>query len=140
MSGMESAPGPETVIDGRRILYFGGTGYFGLHGHPAVLRAAARALPRYGTHSATSRAGFGDNPVLLEVESRLTDFFEAEAAAYFGSGYLGILVLGQALAGRYDAVFVDEQAHFCVRDAAASFGKPVFRFRHRDPDDLERIL
>jgi 8-amino-7-oxononanoate synthase len=140
MHGMESAPGAETVFDGRRYLYFGGTGYFGLHGHPAVIRAGLRAFPRYGVHSATSRAGFGDNPVLLEVEKRLREFFREEDAVYFGSGYLGSLLLGQALADRYDAVFVDESAHFCVMDAVSTFGKPVIRFRHRDPDELKRKI
>jgi 7-keto-8-aminopelargonate synthetase-like enzyme len=137
---MESPPGANTVLDGRRYLYFGGTGYFGLHGHPAVVRTGIRAFHRYGTHSATSRAGFGTNPVLLEVETRLREFFREDDAAYFGSGYLGSLVLAQALADRYDVVFVDEQAHFCIRDTASSPGKPVFQFRHRDPDDLAKKL
>lgn len=140
MHGMESPPGAETVLDGRRYLYFAGTGYFGLHGHPAVIRAGVRAFHKYGTHSATSRAGFGRNPALLEVEARLREFFREDDAVYFGSGYLGSLVLAQALADRYDAVFVDEQAHFCIRDSASSPGKPVFRFRHRDPDDLAKQL
>jgi 8-amino-7-oxononanoate synthase len=140
MPGMESAPGAETVLDGRRYLYFGGTGYFGLHGHPAVIRAGQRAFPKYGTHSATSRAGFGDNPVLLEVEERLRGFFGKEDAVYFGSGYLGSLLLGQALADRYDVIFVDELAHFCVMDAVSTFAKPVIRFRHRDPDELKKAI
>jgi 7-keto-8-aminopelargonate synthetase-like enzyme len=137
---MESPPGAETVIDGRRYLYFAGTGYYGLHGHPAVVRAGIRAFQRYGTHSAASRAGFGGNPALLEVEARLREFFRQDDAAYFGSGYLGSLVLTQALADRYDKLFIDEQAHFCIRDAAASPGKPVFRFHHRDPEDLAKKL
>jgi 8-amino-7-oxononanoate synthase len=140
MSGMESAPRAETVLDGRRYLYFGGTGYFGLQGHPAVIRAGLRAFPRYGTHSATSRAGFGDNPVLLDVERRLQQFFHEEAAVYFGSGYLGSLILGQALADLTDIVFVDELAHFSINDAVSALGKPVARFRHRDPDDLRKTL
>ena len=45
---MQSPPGPETVIDGRRYLYFGGTGYLGLQGHPDVIRAACEAAEQYG--------------------------------------------------------------------------------------------
>jgi 7-keto-8-aminopelargonate synthetase-like enzyme len=137
---MESPPGAETVLDGRPYLYFGGTGYFGLHGHPAVIRAGVRAFSKYGTHSATSRSGFGNNPSLLEVEARLREFFGEDDAAYFGSGYLGSLVLAQVLADRYDAIFVDEQAHFCIRDTASSPGKPVIQFHHRDPEDLAKKL
>lgn len=140
MAVMQSPPGAEVILDGRRCLYFGGTGYFGLHGHPAVIRAGVRAFKKYGTHNATSRAGFGNNPVLLEVEASLREFFQEEDAVYFGSGYLGSLVLTQALSPEADVLFVDESAHFCINDAIRSPGKPVFRFRHRDPDDLAKKL
>ena len=140
VNGMESAPGAVTSIGGKRCLYFAGTGYFGLHGHPEVIRAGVEAFQKYGTHSATSRTGFGNNPVLLEVEERLTEFFGEAEAAYFGSGYLSSLVLAQGLADQYDAIFVDEAAHFCIRDSAPSLGKPVFSFRHRDPEDLNKKL
>ncbi len=137
---MGSPPGPETIINGRRYLYFCGTGYYGLHSHPAVIRAGIKAFQKYGTHSATSRSGFGNNPVLLDLEQKLREFFGQEEAVTFASGYLGSLVLAQALAGRYEAVFVDEGAHFCIRDAAAALGKPVYSFGHRDPDDLLRVI
>ncbi len=140
MDGLESAPGPEVIIGGRRCLYFAGTSYFCLHGHPEVIRAGLSAFRSFGTHSATSRAGFGNNPVLLQVEERLKDYFDAADAAYFGSGYLSILVLAQALSPDIDALFVDEAAHFCVNDAALTAQKPVFPFRHRDPDDLRKKL
>lgn len=138
--GMGSPPGPETVIDGKRYLYFGGTGYFGLHSHPEVIRAGVTAFRKYGTHSATSRSGFGNNPVLIELESKLQEFFGQEEAVTFASGYLSSLVLAQALAGRYEAIFVDEAAHFCVRDAAGAMGGSVFTFKHRDPEDLCRVI
>jgi len=137
---MESAPGAETIIGGKRRLYFAGTSYFGLHGHADLIRAGVKAFQKYGTHSATSRAGFGNNPVLLEVEEQLKEFFGETDAAYFGSGYLSSLVLAQSLAEKYDAVFVDEAAHFCIADSAHSLGKPVYRFRHRDAGDLRRKL
>lgn len=140
MNGMESAPGAETTIGGKRCLYFAGTGYFGLHGHPEVIRAGIAAFQKYGTHSATSRTGFGNNPVLLEVEERLKEFFGEDDAAYFSSGYLNSLVLAQGLADRYDVIFVDESAHFCISDSVHSVGKPIHSFRHRDPADLKKKL
>ncbi|HZP02965.1 MAG TPA: hypothetical protein VFD30_22135, partial [Terriglobia bacterium] len=39
---MDSGPGPETVINGRRYLYFGGTGYFGFQTHPDLIQAAQK--------------------------------------------------------------------------------------------------
>jgi 8-amino-7-oxononanoate synthase len=136
---MESAPGAETVINGRRCLYFGGTGYFGLHGHPEILAAGTAAFDR-GTHSATTRAGFGDTPVLLDLEAKLAAFFGAEAAAYYPSGYLNTLILAQALDGEFEAAFIDERAHFSIRDGIRTTGKPLFEYRHRDAGDLRARL
>jgi len=133
---MESAPGPETVINGRKYLYFAGTGYFALHGHPEVIQAGIDAFRRYGTHSGTTRSGFGNNPVLLEVERKVAEYFGTEDAVYFVSGYFDNLVLAQGLAGEYDVIFIDETSHFSIRDGVAAARKPVFTFRHRDPEDL----
>jgi glycine C-acetyltransferase/8-amino-7-oxononanoate synthase len=132
---MESAPGAETVINGRTYLYFGGTGYFGLHGNAEMMKAGIEAF-KQGTHSGTTRSGFGNNPVLLDVEKKLAAFFGTEEAVYFVSGYFNALFLAQALAPDYDAAFIDETSHFSVRDGIRTTGKPVFVYKHRDPDDL----
>jgi 7-keto-8-aminopelargonate synthetase-like enzyme len=137
---MESGPGPETVINGKRYVYFGGTGYFALHAHPEVIEAGIEAFRRYGTHSGTSRTGFGNNPVLLACERALADFFGTEDAVHFVSGYFDSLILAQALSDRYDLAFVDETAHFSVMDGIAAARKPFRTFRHRDPEDLARTL
>jgi 7-keto-8-aminopelargonate synthetase-like enzyme len=133
---MESAPGPETVINGKRVLYFGGTGYFALHGHPEVIEAGVAAFRKYGTHSATSRTGFGNTPVQLELERKIADFFGAEDSIHFVSGYLDNLFLVQALKDKVGAIFIDETSHFSIRDAVYSALKPVYTFKHRDPADL----
>jgi 8-amino-7-oxononanoate synthase len=137
---MESPPGAETVIDGRRYLYFGGTSYLGLASRPEVIEAACDAVRRYGVHSATSRAGFGTNPPTLAVEHLAAEFFGTEEAFYFVSGYVGNHILVQALAERFDAALLDESAHFCLCEAAQLAGKPITRFRHRDPEDLQGQL
>jgi 8-amino-7-oxononanoate synthase len=137
---MESAPGPETVIDGVPYLYFGGTSYLGLHGHPAVIEAGCAALEKYGVHTATTRAGFGTSALLLEVERRAAAFFGAEAAFYFSSGYAANHIAVQSLADRVNAVLVDESAHYCLQEAARLAGKPVKTFRHLDPADLRAKL
>ena len=140
MPVMQSPPGAETVIDGRRYLYFSGTGYLGLQGHPEVIRAACRATEQYGIGSATSRAGYGDTPPLVEAERQAARLFGAETAFYFMSGYVGNDILARAIEGEVDAVFVDECSHYCVQEAASRLAKPLNRFRHADPGDLAEKL
>lgn len=137
---MEGPPGPETVIDGRRYLYFGGTGYLGLQADPEVHRAAGEALACYGLGSATSRSGLGTTPPLVEAERQAAVFFHSETAFYFATGYVGNHILVQALDGTFDAIFLDELSHYCLFEAARLAGRPVVSFRHRDPGDLSNLL
>jgi 7-keto-8-aminopelargonate synthetase-like enzyme len=137
---MESPPGAETTIDGRRYLYFGGTSYLGLAGRAEVIEAACEAARTYGIHSATTRGGYGTNPATRAVERLAAEFFAAEEAFYFASGYVGNHILIQALAGRFDVVLADELSHPCLLEAAKLSGRPIACFRHRDANDLaERI-
>jgi len=137
---MQSAPGPETVIDGVKYLYFAGTSYLGLHGHPEVIAAGCAALQEYGVHTATSRRGFGNSALLLAVERKAAEFFGAEDAFHFSSGYAANHIAVQALAADADVVLVDAGAHYCVREAALLAQKPVLTFRHRDAEDLRAKL
>jgi 7-keto-8-aminopelargonate synthetase-like enzyme len=139
---MEAPPGPETIINGERCLYFGGVGYYGLHDHPALMEVGVQAWRELGSGSATSRAGMGTTPVLLEVEETAARFFGTDGAAYVASGYLSNTAGVQALQtlGVFDVIFMDEHAHYCVGDAARSTGLPVHRFGHLDPEDLEGRL
>jgi 8-amino-7-oxononanoate synthase len=140
MHVMQSPPNAETIIDGKRYLYFIGTGYFGLHGNPRMIEAACDATRLYGIGSATSRAGFGQNPVLLEVEHRAAEFFGQQDSFYYVSGYCGNMVLVQALQDIYDVLLVDEVAHYSVYDAVYQSGKRHHIFHHRDPEDLAAAL
>lgn len=138
---MESPPGPETVIDGRRYLYFAGTSYLGLHAHPDVIAAGCAAFRQYGMHTATTRTGFGNSAPLLGVERKAAEFFGRGASFYFSSGYSANHVLIQAVASAgTGAVFVEESSHYCVLEAARLAGAPVVTFAPRDAEDLSRKI
>ena len=141
---MESAPGTETVLNGKRYLYFGGTSYYTLQTNPDVLRAAHEAIDRYGIHSSTSRAsgGYGDTPLYEEVERAAAKFFATEDAAYMASGYLTNVAALQVVREQqgFDVVFQDAMGHYSIVDFSKSFGLPVVTFAHRDPGDLAAKL
>lgn len=137
---MQSPPGVETVIDGRRYLYFSGTGYLGLQGHPDVIRAACEAVKSYGIGSATSRPGFGNMPPTLAVEREAAAFFGTEESFYFVSGYVGTHILAGLFERAFDQVFVDEFSHYSVLEALKLTGLPTCRFRHCDSEDLRGKL
>ena len=140
MHVMQSAPGPETTVDGRQYLYFCGTGYLGLHGHPDLIQAACDATKKYGLGTATSRAGYGSAPPIVEVEELSARFWDCADAFYFASGYLGNHVVLSALAATADVVLLDEYSHFSIQDACRFFDLPVHHFAHRDAQALREVL
>ncbi|MBN2210230.1 MAG: pyridoxal phosphate-dependent aminotransferase family protein [Sedimentisphaerales bacterium] len=137
---MQSPPGPRVRMNDKDVDYFCGCCYLGLNAYPDMVEAACRAARTYGIGCGTSRAGHGNNPVLLDVEARAARFFQAEAALYYVSGYLGMLILLQGLSEDYDVIFCDAASHYSVRTAAAAAGKSCIPFAHRSPEDLRRQL
>jgi len=140
---MEGPAGAETVLNGRRYLYFAGTGYLGLQGHLDVIAAAKLAADRYGVHTATTRTGYGTCPPVREVEHRAASFLGSEAALYLVSGYAVNFALTAALSNFVDLVLVDECAHDCLREATRWLERlktPVLTFRHRDAGHLAELL
>lgn len=137
---MQSPPAARTMIDGRWRDYFSGTGYLGLHGHPALAEAAVDAIQRYGLGTGTSRGGYGEHPVYDAVEQAAAGFFRTDRAVYFTSGYLGAAILLQGMRPAYDAIFVDDAAHSSIWSGARATGAPVHSFRHMQPHDLAARL
>lgn len=137
---MQSPPGAETSIDGRRYTYFAGTGYLGLQGNLDVIRAACTATRQFGIGSATSRTLVGNTPPLLDVEHRAAELFGTEDAFHFASGYMSPAVVLSLLTEQFDAVLVDQMAHHCLTDAAARLNRPVIPFAHCNVDDLASKL
>ncbi len=134
-----SAPAAQAIVDGRQVVYFGGTGYLGLHAHPQVIRGGCEYLQQYGVHSGTTRGNFG-NPAARLVEQTAAKLTGSEAAFFFASGFLGPQILLRALQSEFDALLVDDQSHFSVQEAAAGSGMHGFQFQHRSVGDLHKKL
>jgi 8-amino-7-oxononanoate synthase len=89
---------------------------------------------------AASRLTTGNHFLYETLESCLRKFFGSETATLASSGYAPNLMAAQALAGQFSHVLVDERAHGSLLDAAQLLDCPVLKFKHRNSDDLGRIL
>lgn len=139
---IESSTGAETVINGKKYLYFAGTGYYQLNNHPELIKAANEATTKYGIATATSRAITGTSPLLVEIEKKAAHFFGTDDAAYLPSGYLTNIAGLKALSnlGAYDVIFLDEGSHYSLAEGAMTVYKPIVYFKNRDADDLKAKL
>jgi len=124
----------------RKFSYFAGCDYFRLSSHPEIMRAVAAGLAKYGLNVAASRVTTGNHALYRELETALARFFGAPAALLVSNGYATNAVVAQALRGDFSHVLIDAKAHVSLRDASRLFSCPVLQFKHRDPDDLRRVL
>lgn len=125
---------------GRKLIYFSGCDYFRLASHPAVLKAAAGSVKKYGLNVAASRVTTGHHKLYEELERELAKFFGAEDALLVPTGYMTGIVVAQALAKNFSHTILDGQAHPALQDAAEQLGCPIVRFEHRDVVDLQRAV
>jgi 8-amino-7-oxononanoate synthase len=132
--------GGTVEVDGREMIITGSNDYLGLTQDPRLEKAAVEVFDRYGTSCTGSRYLTGTLALHEELERRLAEFLNAEAALSFSTGFLGSLAVLSALTGRQDTLYLDRENHACLYDGARlSFGT-MRKYRHNDLDHLERLL
>jgi len=137
---IQSAPGDEVVVDGKRCIMVGSNNYLGLVNHPKVKEASAEAVMKYGSGCTGSRFLNGTLDLHLQLEEELARFIGTKAALVFSTGFQTNLGAISCLAGKNDALVIDRQVHACIVDGCRlSYGK-TYKFAHNDMDDLDRVL
>ena len=127
-------------VDGREMIITGSNDYLGLTQDPRLEKAAVAVFDNYGTSCTGSRYLTGTLALHEELERRLTEFFRADSALTFSTGFLGMLAVLSALTGRQDILYLDRENHASLYDGARlSFGA-LRKYRHNDLEDLERLL
>jgi glycine C-acetyltransferase/8-amino-7-oxononanoate synthase len=137
---IDSAPGAEVEMDGRRVLLFSSNNYLDLAAHPRVTEAAVKAIGRYGVGAGASRLVSGSLRPHRELEERLAAFKRVEAVLVFSTGYQANLGLIPTLAEDRKVIYADRLCHASLIDAGRLSGASLRVFRHRDHAHLARLL
>jgi len=124
----------------RKLSYFSGCDYFRLASHPKVMAALEAGARVYGLNVAASRMTSGNHRLYWQLERRLSEFFGAESALLAASGYTANLVATQALAGEFSHALIDQESHPSLCDAARFLDCPLLPFKHREAEDLARLV
>jgi 8-amino-7-oxononanoate synthase len=137
---IQAVNGNKVKVDGKEMIMVGSNNYLGLLGHPRVMKAAQEAIDRYGVATCGSRFLNGTLDIHVELERRLAEFMNKEAALTFSTGFQTNQGIISTLVGKGDAVITDRMVHASIIDACRlSFGD-IHKFKHNDMADLERIL
>jgi 8-amino-7-oxononanoate synthase len=137
---VESASMPRFKIEGADYINFGSNNYLSLSYHPKVIEAAQRATRKYGTGVTGSRLLNGTLDLHRTLEAELADFYEADAALVFSTGYVANVSTIAGLLHRHDFAVLDKDAHNSLVSGAQLSGATMKRFSHNDLEHLRRAL
>ena len=135
---LQSATGPEMVVDGQRYLAFCSNDYLGLANHPDVVAALKKGADQYGVGSGASHLIYGHCHEHHALEEELAAFTGRSRALLFSTGYMANMGVISALAGRGDTVFEDRLNHASLLDGGL-LSRADFQ-RYRDIAELDHRL
>jgi glycine C-acetyltransferase len=134
---MGSAADAWMVVDGQRVLNFCTNNYLGLANHPALKKAAVKAVEEWGVGPAAVRPIAGTQALHVELERRLAEFKGVEASLFVQSGFAANQAAIPPLVGREDVIFSDRLNHASIIDGARLSRAKIVVYEHCDPADLE---
>lgn len=137
---LSSPQGAWLVVDGKKVLNFCSNNYLGLANHPELVKAAKKAIEKYGVGPGAVRSIAGTMDIHLELEKRLAKFKGVEACISFQSGFMANLATIPALVGKEDAILSDELNHASIIDGSRLSGAKIIRYSHASPSDLEKQI
>ena len=139
---MERVLGPtRALIKGRETVLAGTHNYLGQTFEPTAIAAAQRALAEEGTGTTGSRFANGTFAGHKQLEADIAAYLGLKHCVVFSTGYVANL---GAIAGLVDpsedVVLIDADCHACIYDGCQLSGAETIRFRHNDPESLDKRL
>jgi len=136
----EELPNSWVKVNGERMLMLGGYSYLGLNQHPEINQAAIDSIAQFGTGMSGSRFLAGTTTLHSKLEKKLAHLHGKEDAMVLSSGYLANVSTIACLLKRNDYIICDKLNHASIMDGARYAQAKFLRYRHNDPEHLERTL
>lgn len=137
---LQKVNGNKVLIDGKEMIMVGSNNYLGLTNHSRVIKAAQQAMERYGVATCGSRFLNGTLDIHVQLEERLAEFMKKEAALAFSTGFQTNLGIISTIADKGDVIITDRMVHASIIDACRLSFASVYKYKHNDMEDLEKVL
>lgn len=136
----QSQQGPIVIIDGKKVILLCSNNYLGLANHPALKKAAQKAIKEYGCGSGASRLISGTMTLHRDLEKKIAQFKGTDRALVFNSGYHANIGVISAFFKEKDIIFSDELNHASIIDGCRLSGAKTVIYSHKDVNSLEMHL
>jgi 8-amino-7-oxononanoate synthase len=139
---MDEMKGPtRAMVKGEEIVLAGTNNYLGLTFHKDAIAAAKEAVEESGTGTTGSRFANGTYDAHRQLERDLAAFLGYKHCIVFSTGYQANLGAISALVRPPDdVILIDADCHACIYDGCQLSGAQTIRFRHNDPESLDKRL
>jgi len=128
------------VIGGKEVILAGTNNYLGLTFDPDVIAAGQQAMVAFGSGTTGSRMANGSYATHTALEQELAGAFGWASAIVFSTGYQANLGTLSGLVGDGEYLLVDSDSHASIYDGCRLSHAQTIRFRHNDPENLDRRL
>src|SRR6476661_787767 len=138
---MEKVESPTVAIcNGRETILLGTYNYMGMTFDPDVVAAGKKALDEFGSGTTGSRVLNGTYSGHKACEEALKEFYGADHAMVFSTGYQANLGIISTIAGKDDYIILDIDSHASIYDGCALGNAQIVPFRHNDIEALDKRL
>jgi len=137
---IESAQGPEIIVNGKTVLNFCANNYLGLSSHPKVIEAAKKYIDYRGYGMSSVRFICGTQDIHKELEKKIASFLGTEDTILYAAAFDANGGVFEPLFGEEDAIISDALNHASIIDGVRLCKAQRFRYEHNDMADLENKL
>jgi glycine C-acetyltransferase len=128
------------TANGKKVINLCANNYLGLSNHPALVKAAQEALPKYGFGLSSVRFICGTQSIHKDLELALSQFLGTEDTTLYSSCFDANGGVFEALFGEEDAIISDSLNHASIIDGIRLSRAKRFRYKNNDMKDLEAQL
>ncbi|HLP37846.1 glycine C-acetyltransferase [Lacibacter sp.] len=137
---IESAQGPEIMVNGKVVLNFCANNYLGLSSHPKVIEAAKKYIDLRGFGMSSVRFICGTQDIHKELEKKISKFLGTEDTILYAAAFDANGGVFEPLFGEQDAIISDALNHASIIDGVRLCKAQRFRYEHNNMADLEAKL
>jgi glycine C-acetyltransferase len=137
---IESAQGPEIMVNGKVVLNFCANNYLGLSSHPKVTEAAKKYIDLRGFGMSSVRFICGTQDIHKELEAKISKFLGTEDTILYAAAFDANGGLFEPLFGEQDAIISDALNHASIIDGVRLCKAQRYRYEHNNMEDLEMKL